>query len=217
MAPEGAGWAADHPSTLGSGTSSARTWPRRCGCPLGGGGRSSRRGPRPYIQGACMGAAAFVPQAITSGQKQKPAPTSSTLEDHRHRLITKHWPWSIFTRYSALQFRHQRIRWLALVSELACWVVMPLQLGQTYRPFFMASLTRSLQVCNRVPSLSFVCAYRSTRFQDCSRVRARQILNKEPCTEPRAIRNDIAGIVVCPKVVLVGTPPTPDHVVRHID
>lgn len=100
------------------------------------------------------------------GKNKKPAPTSSPQEDHRHRLIRKHWPCSIFTRYSALQLRHQRIKRLALVSALAFWFVMQLQLGQTYRPFFMDSLTRSLQVCNRAPSLSPMCAYRSTRFQD---------------------------------------------------
>ena len=87
-------------------------------------------------------------------ENKKPAPTSSPLEDHRHRLIRKHWPCSIFTRYSALQLRHQRIKRLALVSELAFWFVMQLQLGQTYRPFFMDSLTRLLHVCNGSPSLS---------------------------------------------------------------
>ena len=123
-----------------------------------------------------MDATAFVPWAITSGQNKKPAPTSSPQEDHRHRLIRKHWPCSIFTRYSALQLRHQRIKRLALVSELAFWFVMQLQLGQTYRPFFMDSLTRSLHVCNGSPSLSFRFVSYSTIFQDkshLSKIKAR--------------------------------------------
>ena len=167
-AHEGAVRAAGPPSTLESGTSSARTWPHHCGCPWGGGDHNSRQLPGSYTQDVGMDATAFVPWAITSGQNKKPAPTSSPQEDHRHRLIRKHWPCSIFTRYSALQLRHQRIKRLALVSELAFWFVMQLQLGQTYRPFFMDSLTRSLHVCNGSPSPSFRFVSYSTIFQDKS-------------------------------------------------
>ena len=42
-AREGAVQAAGPPSTLESGTSSARTWPHRCGCPWGGGDHNSRQ------------------------------------------------------------------------------------------------------------------------------------------------------------------------------
>ena len=51
----------------------------------------------------------YNPSGYHLRENKKPAPTSSTWEDHRHRLTTEHWPWSIFTTNSALQLRHQRI------------------------------------------------------------------------------------------------------------
>lgn len=63
-------------------------------------------------------------------------------KDHRHRLTTEHWPWSIFTINSALQWRHQRINRSAWVFSLDFWFVSCLQLGQTYRPFLVISIPR---------------------------------------------------------------------------
>lgn len=58
-----------------------------------------------------------VPWLSPQGKNKKPAPTSSPQrEDHRHRLNTKHWPESIFTRCTALQWRHQSWRLVAFVS-----------------------------------------------------------------------------------------------------
>ena len=125
-----------------------------------------------------------VPRAITSGQKTKadantrrnggalaPATRAQAKKqcktktgtdapnagDHRHRLIIEHWPRSIFTRWIALQFRHQSWRLSATVSGLIAWLVLCRQTGQTAYPSFMASLSPFFIVCKAFPSLSRRC------------------------------------------------------------
>ena len=81
---------------------------------------STRPGPIWSIPGVYMAAAACLARAITSGQT-KCRCRRSPWESHRHRLTIEHWPSSIFTINSALQWRHHRIRSLACVVGQACW------------------------------------------------------------------------------------------------
>ena len=116
---------------------------------------SMRRGSTQHTRACGRVGAALGPQAITSGQNKKPMPTTIPFRaSHWHRLITKHWPNSIFTMWVALQVGHQSWRFLASVSGLATWDVGCLHIGQTYRPFLTLSLLFFCSVCKPFAPLS---------------------------------------------------------------
>ena len=99
------------------------------------------------------------------GKNKKPAPTRPPFADHVAQALW-HRHSSIFTMDSFPQSLQYTVKLLALVSGLSRRTFPRPHRGQSSHPSFAISLTRSLLVCNGFSSLSPMCAYRSTRFQD---------------------------------------------------
>ena len=107
-------------------------------------------------------------RAITSGQtkkRQSHDPSPSEVDHGLWRLTL--WPLSIFRTISRRHVRqYTGSPWASVSGVIRSSRWFRPHSGQVIHPSFTIMLSHFRVLCNGFPSLSFVCAYRSTRFQD---------------------------------------------------